>query len=434
MDGPRPASPGVNLGTHAPRLGGRWGPLSAGIACVFFSAAGCASTRLTDVGRPGYTRTADEERLARRAEEFCALLDTGGRIYEDPGLDGYLDELAARLLPPEARAQGLAVTVKVLRDPTLNAFTLPNGRIYVNVGILAAARNEAQFASILGHEIGHLVHRHQLKRMRSLTNKTAFYSAVYTPVVAAGGVLAGLGLQAGTISSIYGYSRRQESEADAFTFETISRCGYDPREAVKLFERMDTLLEAENVRSPVFFSTHPAIAARIENFQQLLHDHPLRIEENPVRDTPVYRRRRLILLKTAVRLCLERGAFASAEIFGRELLDARPKDAEVFYLMGELYRRRQDPPEGKTRRDKTEDWTQALTYYDEALSRDGRHVESMKGKGLVLRRLGKKEEAARWLGVYLAAAPQASDRELVEALIEGLRPGSAQEGEGADGS
>ena len=146
-----------------------------------------------------------------------------------------------------------------MRDPTLNAFAMPNGRIYVHTGLLARLDNEAQLATILSHEMTHVDHRHALRFTRDVQNKQILYTvlgvAASIGVGAAAGSRArsgdpigaavlsqtanavlGLGLQLAALASINGYGRDLEREADREGMARLVRAGYDPKEAPRVFK------------------------------------------------------------------------------------------------------------------------------------------------------------------------------------------------------
>ena len=112
---------------------------------VALAVSACA-TRLPPIGIDGqpFTPDADERLLWAQAEREATALLKRVRLYEDPLLDAYLARLVDRLVPDGARTAGAPVLrVSVIRDPTLDAFALPDGRVFVHTGLLAAVENEA---------------------------------------------------------------------------------------------------------------------------------------------------------------------------------------------------------------------------------------------------------------------------------------------------
>lgn len=146
----------------------------------------------------------------------------------------------------------------VLRDSeTINAFALPGGQVFITAGLLKHLRNEAHLAGVLGHEVGHVVGRHSAEHLA----KQQFT----TILIGAAGVAAsddrGDGQRAAAVAAMVGslvnmrFSRKDESEADAFGVKYMGQAGYDPRAMIEL---MQILKEAEGPsRQPQFLSTHP---------------------------------------------------------------------------------------------------------------------------------------------------------------------------------
>ncbi len=167
-------------------------------------------------------------------------------------------------------------------DKTMNAFALPGGKIAVYTGIFPVAKNEAGLAAIMGHEVTHALARHGGERM---SQGIATQGALLVGVVALGvsGVsdeTAQLAMLAGGAVASYGiilpYSRKHESEADYIGLLLSADAGYDPREAVHVWERMQ---EASKGQPPEFLSTHPGHGTRIKQLQSwmpeaLEHYHP----------------------------------------------------------------------------------------------------------------------------------------------------------------
>jgi len=109
-----------------------------------------------------YGQTEEEKRLLARAKELDQELDRKGMLLETPALLNYVRSIGQPLVPKEA-AGIVDFKFHILRSPVVNAFALPNGSIYLSVGLLARLENEAELAQVMGHEIAHVVLRHGLK-------------------------------------------------------------------------------------------------------------------------------------------------------------------------------------------------------------------------------------------------------------------------------
>lgn len=156
-------------------------------------------------------------------------------------------------------------------DKTVNAWCMPGGKVAVYTGILPYAQNETGLAVVMAHEIAHAVARHSAERMSqallvqlggaslslAMREQPAATRDMYLN-------LYGLGSQVGVMLP---YSRTHESEADRIGLILMARAGYDPREAVPFWGRMN---EAGGARPPQFLSTHPAPDTRIRDLQAQL--------------------------------------------------------------------------------------------------------------------------------------------------------------------
>jgi predicted Zn-dependent protease len=150
-------------------------------------------------------------------------------------------------------------------NPEPNAFALPGGKVGVYTGLFKVAQNDAQLAAVMGHEVGHAIARHGAERM----SQGILAQLGGVAVGAATGSQAAVDLysQAATLGVILPYSRGQESEADEIGLMLMAEAGYDPREAVKLWQNFEALA---GERPPEFLSTHPSEGTRIQRLQELM--------------------------------------------------------------------------------------------------------------------------------------------------------------------
>ena len=154
----------------------------------------------------------------------------------------------------------------VFESESVNAFAMPGGKIGVFTGILDVTENQHQLAAVIGHEIAHVTARHSNERASraSLTGVGINVAAI----ILGGGhrgatYTAQQALSAGAAMGIsLPHTRGQESEADIIGLEFMAKAGFDPRESVSLWQRMDA---ASEKKPPEFLSTHPASETRIEN-------------------------------------------------------------------------------------------------------------------------------------------------------------------------
>ena len=195
----------------------------------------------------------DEIKLGRdNDKQIVAEMGT----YEDAELEEYVARIG-NALAAESERPDLDWTFRVMDDGTVNAFALPGGYIYVTRGILGYLNSEAELASVLGHEIGHVTARHSASQMSKaqLANIGLVGASVLTPEYAqAFGGLA----QASLGMLFLKHSRADETQADDLGLRYVRRSDYDPRPMPEVFDMLRRVSkEAGGQRVPEWQSTHP---------------------------------------------------------------------------------------------------------------------------------------------------------------------------------
>lgn len=188
----------------------------------------------------------------------------------DPAINRYVRCVADNIIR-ENRVAGQWEVV-VFQDDDANAFALPGGKIGVHTGLFKAAVNQHQLATVIGHEIAHVLANHSGERV---SQETALQTGLDL-VKALGNVqsqtgqtilgLLGVGAQFGILMP---YSRLQESEADLYGLDLMARGGFDPRESINLWVNMSKL--SGGAEPPAFLSTHPSHATRIQDLQSRMN-------------------------------------------------------------------------------------------------------------------------------------------------------------------
>jgi predicted Zn-dependent protease len=178
-------------------------------------------------------------------------------LYDDPGLQQYVSDLGKRLAANSERPH-LDWTFRVLDDTLVNAFALPGGYIYVTRGILAHFNNEAELASVLGHEIGHVTARHGANQMSKaqLTQLGLGATAVATQGTSLQGAADLAGAAAGVI--FLKFSRDDERQADDLGLRYLVSGGYDPHPMGEVFMTLERVGEEQGAPdAPTWMLTHP---------------------------------------------------------------------------------------------------------------------------------------------------------------------------------
>lgn len=185
------------------------------------------------------------------------LLREEFRLYTDSAITRYIDEIGQRLAPDSARPE-IPYTFQVVNDDRVNAFATMGGFVYVTTGLVRTADNEAQLASVIGHEIGHIAANHAVEQMR----ETAIAQGVATAAGLDRSTAVAIGVE---LVLRRPNSRQDELEADRLGLANMQQTGYAPSGVVGFMQK---LLNQSSV--PSFLSTHPATSDRITALNQLI--------------------------------------------------------------------------------------------------------------------------------------------------------------------
>jgi predicted Zn-dependent protease len=230
------------------------------VSTVSFS--GCATNPATGQQQISLIGEGQEIEMGRQADRDVQA--TMG-LYDDPDLQAYVERIG-RGLAAKGERPNLPWTFRIVDDPTVNAFALPGGFIYVTRGILAYLNSEAELAGILGHEIGHVTAKHSVTRIsqQQLAGIGLGIGSILSADVARYGNL----LQTGLGLLFLQYSRSDESQADDLAVRYAVRAGYDPRPLTETFAVLDRISQLQgDGRVPAWLSTHPAPQNRIQNIR-----------------------------------------------------------------------------------------------------------------------------------------------------------------------
>ncbi|MPV56673.1 peptidase M48 [Burkholderia sp. HI2761] len=280
----------------------------SGIATGVFGTYGGAESRLSGAG--GASVPVASLRAPLRALELPDLGDGSGgsltpraerrlgervmrEVRRDPDyLDDwlvrdYLNAMAARLAAAAAARYIGGYTPDFdlfpVRDPQINAFSMPGGFIGINSGLVVTTQTESELASVVGHEMGHVLQRH-IARMIGASEKSG-YTALATMLL---GVLAGvlarsgdlgsaiaMGGQAYAVDNQLRFSRSAEREADRVGFQLLAGAGYDPYGMPGFFERLDRASMGD-AGVPAYARTHPLTGERIADMEDRARRAPYR--------------------------------------------------------------------------------------------------------------------------------------------------------------
>ena len=223
------------------------------------AASGCAINPATGNKQLMLVSEAQEIQMGQEAD--AAVVASIG-LYPDPVWQRYIQQFGARLAATSERPN-LPWTFRVVDDPAINAFAIPGGFIYVTRGLLAHLTSEAQLASVVGHEIGHVTARHTAAAM-SQQQLIGLGLAVGSMANSQVAKYAGTANQALGILYLK-FSRDNESQADQLGLRYLRRASYDPREMPGVFVMLDRQGKASGNagRLPTWLETHPSPANRV---------------------------------------------------------------------------------------------------------------------------------------------------------------------------
>lgn len=197
-------------------------------------------------------------------------------LYDNPKIQAYVSEIGQKLAKNTER-KDVQYKFFVIDSPVVNAFALPGGYVYISRGILALANNEAELASVVGHEIAHITARHSAERY-SQAGAAGILSTVASIAIGDSGVSQALGLGANLYLS--SYSRGQENESDTLGIRYLDRAGYNPKATSAFLQHLhdhsalESRIADRKNRTPSYFATHPATADRVSKTIQEAKAYP----------------------------------------------------------------------------------------------------------------------------------------------------------------
>ena len=224
--------------------------------------------------KPGWNLFSPQQDV-QLGQEAAAEVEKKMPVIRNPQLDGYLNNILSRL-KQSPHAGNFPYTIHAVADKNINAFSLPGGPLFVNIGLLRYADNEAQLAGVIAHEMSHVALRHA-------TNQASKRNLVAIPAMLAGAVagnglfgqLAQLGLGLGANSVLLKFSRTDESQADYNGAEIMADAGYNPIEMANFFEKLEKQGGPRGTVSQLL-SDHPNPGNRVAAVQDEIRQMPQR--------------------------------------------------------------------------------------------------------------------------------------------------------------
>jgi hypothetical protein len=222
---------------------------------------------------------ADDVKLGRDA---AAQVRKEMPLVHDGAVDEWVQSVGRRLvtaIPPEFQHKEFAYTFEVVNQKEINAFALPGGPMFLNRGMIEAAKTEGEVAGVMGHEISHVALRHgtaQATKGQKFQLGAILGQVAGAVVGGAAGAVIAQGSQFGLGTYFLRYSREYESQADLLGAQILARAGYDPRQMANMFK---TIEAQGGGRQPEWMSSHPNPGNRYEAINR--EAAMLRVEARP---------------------------------------------------------------------------------------------------------------------------------------------------------
>lgn len=249
-----------------------------GVLTCGFATAPVADINLPNIGDAAGTLMSPEEER-QLGQEFMHSVRQSLKLLHDPIVEEYIQDLGDHLVSQVSDFHQ-PVTFFIVEDPTINAFAGPGGYIGVHTGLILAARSEGELASVLAHEISHVVQRHLLRAFETdsrmgLPTLAAILAAIIVggnnPQVSEAVLASSI---AGTTQKQLTFSRQHEQEADRVGLDMLARAGYDPRTMVSFFETLQQSNRYADNRLPEFLLTHPLTFSRVADTKNRAMQYP----------------------------------------------------------------------------------------------------------------------------------------------------------------
>ncbi len=258
-----------------------------------------SGNQLPDLGDPS-TASLSPDMEKRLGDRIMRDIRRDPDYVSDPLMNDYLNALGYRLVQA-ARRQNISGSngsgtfatgfeLFGVRDRSINAFAMPGGYIGVHTGLLVQSETESELASVLGHEIGHVMQRHIA---RGITNQNQSMWIALASMVLAGlaatksgdaAAALAMGGQGAAVANQLSFSRGAEREADRVGFQIMTAAGFDPQGMPDFFQRLQRVMGISDNSVPAYVRTHPLTSERIADMQ----DRVSHVPPHKVPNTPEY--------------------------------------------------------------------------------------------------------------------------------------------------
>ena len=226
---------------------------------------GCAAPAAYQAETGQVTIRQASSSLQQEGAEAFSSYKQKHQVSRDSAARSRVMRVASRL-KPHVNLPGAAWEFEVFEDPSANAFALPGGKVGVNTGLLKVAQTDGQLATVIAHEMAHVTSNHAESRLRN-KEAVALGGAILGAVLGQGQDLGALAQKGTEVAFGLSFSRAQELEADRIGTIFMAKAGYDPEEAITLWQRMGERSQSGGLE---FLSTHPVSSTRIQKLREFM--------------------------------------------------------------------------------------------------------------------------------------------------------------------
>ena len=389
---------------------------------------------------PGFRPDNDraESGLWMIVDRHAEQLDYSKFILRQPDINAYVKSIACRLAP----AYCDDIRIYIVRTPYFNATMRPNGVMEIWSGLLLRVQNEAQLAAVIGHELAHYLLRHSIKNWQARRDTSNVMAFLSLGLAVAAGAEAANTANLLALAAMFQYGRSQETEADLYGMQMMVNAGYNPMAASNVWKFLNEerrvgcvsdYVSAQQKKSKrwddrkalsvkkkatkrcrkagrslndILFASHPSS----ENRMELLQNKALGV--NSVEVSVGYFNDRFDnhladYLQMFASDQLQQHNFGRTEFILNHLDENPNLSAQVFFLKGELHRMRAA----------NGDLERAINFYQQSTRYENAPPEAYRGLGFMHMKNGNRPAAKSAFEKYLALAPEAQDKSMIEFYV-----------------
>ncbi|MCD6540187.1 MAG: M48 family metalloprotease [Candidatus Omnitrophica bacterium] len=235
---------------------------------VLLFVAGCITTEYNIATNTQDIYFYSTEKEVNLGKNISQAIEKEMPISKDPLLNKKIWEIGEKLVKVCDRKE-INYYFYIIDKDEKNAFSIPGGYVYIFKGLLDILDNDSQIAFVLGHEIGHIVARHSIKRLQASLGYN-FLILASSQIKASGNIsqIQGISLILATILS--GYSQEDEFLADSLALKYLQRAGFPPQAGIEVLKKLEQAQEKEPLREIAYFRSHPFVSQRIKRIKQEL--------------------------------------------------------------------------------------------------------------------------------------------------------------------